>query len=85
MIVLHRLTDPDAPLYLNSDLIQIVESLPDTHVALTNGSTLIVRESPAEVAEAVRRWRASLLALAFTEAPGRTGEDPHAGADYQDA
>ena len=62
MIALHRLTQPDKPLYLNSDLIQSVEATPDTVVCLTNESKFVVRESPAEVVELVRRWQSSILA-----------------------
>lgn len=88
MIVLHRLADAQAELYLNPDLIQTIEALPDTHIALTTGSTLVVHESPAEVAEAVREWRASVLVLAVAETPQQAhepDEDSQPDADYPDA
>ena len=62
MIVVHRLTHPDMPLYLNPDQIQMVEGNPDTVITLTNGSKFVVGEQPSEVAHLIRRWRSSILA-----------------------
>ena len=62
MITLHRLAHWDEPFQLNPDLIATVESVPDTIVALTNGKRVLVEESPEEVADAIRGWRASVLA-----------------------
>ena len=53
MIVLHKLNHDRDTLYLNPDLIQIVEARPDTHIVLTTGTQLVVFESPEEVAKAV--------------------------------
>jgi flagellar protein FlbD len=61
MIRLHRLSHTPQPLYINPDLVATVEANPDTVVTLTTGSRLLVRESPEQVADAVRRWRASVL------------------------
>jgi uncharacterized protein YlzI (FlbEa/FlbD family) len=61
MILLHKLGHQGQPFHLNPDLVITVEAHPDTVVTLTTGSRLLVSESPAEVAEAVRRWRASVL------------------------
>jgi flagellar protein FlbD len=62
MITLHRLAHYDEPFQLNPDLIATVESVPDTIVALTNGKRVLVEESPEEVTDAIREWRASVLA-----------------------
>ena len=62
MITLHRLAHVDEPFQLNPDLIATVEAVPDTIVALTNGKRMLVEESPQEVADAIREWRASVLA-----------------------
>ena len=62
MITLHRLAHCDVPFQLNPDLIATVEAVPDTIVALTNGKRVLVEESPEEVADAIRGWRASVLA-----------------------
>jgi flagellar protein FlbD len=66
MIPVHRLSHPDTPVWLNPDLIQLVETTPDTVVALTNGARLVIQESPAEIVQLVRGWRASVVALAAT-------------------
>ena len=61
MIRLHKLGRTPEPFHLNPDLVLTVEAHPDTVVTLTTGSRLLVTESPEEVAEAVRVWRASVL------------------------
>jgi flagellar protein FlbD len=62
MIALHRLTHPDAALYINPDQIQLIEGTPDTVITLTNGSKFVVGERPEEVTGLIRSWRASILA-----------------------
>ena len=62
MITLHRLAHWDEPFQLNPDLIATVESVPDTILGLSNGKRVLVEESPEEVANAIREWRASVLA-----------------------
>ncbi|MEA2478328.1 MAG: flagellar protein FlbD [Thermoleophilaceae bacterium] len=62
MITLHRLAHWDEPFQLNPDLIAMVESVPDTILRLTTGKRVLVEESPEEVADAIREWRASVLA-----------------------
>jgi flagellar protein FlbD len=71
MIPLHRLTQPHRAVYVNPDLIQAVESTPDTVIALTNGSKLIVSESAEAVIELVCGWRATIYqrALGIDERP----------------
>jgi flagellar protein FlbD len=61
MIRLHKLGRQPQPFHLNPDLVITVEANPDTVVVLTTGSRLVVTETPEEVAEAVRQWRASIL------------------------
>jgi flagellar protein FlbD len=60
MIELTRLNGN--PIVLNSDLIKIAESSPDTMLTLINGEKLIVREECADVVERVLAYRARLLA-----------------------
>jgi len=50
------------PMLLNSDLIKIAESSPDTMLTLIQGEKLIIRETCAEVREKVLAYRAQLLA-----------------------
>jgi flagellar protein FlbD len=48
---------------LNCDLIERVDSTPDTIVSLVDGKKYVVLESPLEVVAAVRRHRAEIVAL----------------------
>lgn len=50
------------PMLLNSDLIKVAESSPDTMLTLIHGEKLIVRESCAEILDKVMAYRADLLA-----------------------
>lgn len=50
-----------SPLVLNSDLIEYIETTPDTVVSLTNGAKLLVRESPEEIVDRVIEFRQGLL------------------------
>ncbi len=61
MIRLHKLGRDPQPFLLNPDLVLTIEAHPDTVVTLTTGSRLVVTESPEEVVNAVRQWRASVL------------------------
>jgi flagellar protein FlbD len=65
MITLHRLVHTDEVIHLNPDLIQSVEACPDTTVRLTTGQRILVDETPDEVTEAIRVWRAQVLAEAM--------------------
>jgi uncharacterized protein YlzI (FlbEa/FlbD family) len=74
MITLHRFGAHRETLVLNPDLIATVEAHPDTVVSLTTGTRFVVAETPAEVAGAIREWRAAILA----DVPGAAAlvEDP---------
>ena len=50
------------PMIVNSDLIKIAESSPDTMLTLIHGEKLIVRESCAEIVDKILAYRAQLLA-----------------------
>jgi flagellar protein FlbD len=69
VIRLHRLGKPDEEFHLNPDLIDWIESTPDTTVTLTTHTKVIVAERPAEIAAAVRAWRASILEAAMPRRP----------------
>lgn len=58
-------------LVLNSDLIEFIESAPDTVITLTNDRKLTVQESAEEVIEKVRAWRRSLLSPDFPDSVHR--------------
>jgi flagellar protein FlbD len=81
VIAVHRLTHPECPLWLNPDLIQQIETTPDTVILLTNGTRLVVDEEPGQILELVRRWRATVVALAaqsevLDEAPAKLKSVP---------
>lgn len=48
------------PLVVNSDLIEHVESTPDTIVTMTTGQKFVVQQSAEEVVELVIRFRRSV-------------------------
>ena len=60
MIALKRLGAHGEPLWLNPDLIATIESHPDTVIALTNGTKLVVADSVDDVVARVRAWRVSI-------------------------
>jgi flagellar protein FlbD len=47
MIALRRLNNQ--PIMVNADLIESLETTPDTVVTLTSGNKLIVRDTPEEI------------------------------------
>ena len=67
MIVLHRLTHPDQPFHVNPDLIQTVEATPDTVVSLENTAKFVVIESPDEIVDLIRDWRAAIITQAMRQ------------------
>ncbi len=46
--------------YINSDLIQTLESSPDTHVHLTTGAKYVVRETDEEVVHRILAFRRAM-------------------------
>ena len=48
---------------VNADLIETVESTPDTVLTLVDGKKYVVHEGAATVVERVQAYRASILAL----------------------
>jgi len=48
------------PLVLNADLIEHVETTPDTVIAMTNGQKFMVRESADEVIQKVIEFRRAI-------------------------
>jgi flagellar protein FlbD len=49
------------PVVINSDLIEHIESTPDTVISLTTGQKIMVLESTEEVIERIRQFRQSLM------------------------
>ena len=50
---------------LNPDLIERVEAHPDTVAFLVDGTKYVVRESVDEVLQAIREYRAGILATSY--------------------
>ena len=55
MIAVTRLDG--STLLVNAELIEFIEATPDTHLSLTSGKTIIVSESPEEVAQGVIEYK----------------------------
>jgi flagellar protein FlbD len=67
MIRLTRLNQ--RPLVLNSDLIEFIESAPDTVITLVTGDKLVVRESADEIMDRIVEFRHRLLPTSFAVLP----------------
>lgn len=65
MIELTRINH--APLILNSELIEHIETTPDTVISLTNGQKLVVLESAMEVKQKVVEFLRSVHARILPE------------------
>ncbi len=61
MIKLTKFKACDNEFVLNSDLIETIESTPDTVITLTNGKKYIVEETADEVVRLVMDFRRNLL------------------------
>lgn len=62
MILVHRLKGE--PMFLNSDLVEYIESTPDTVITLLDGRRIVVQDSAEEVVDRVRTFRAAVLVAA---------------------
>ena len=60
MIALNRLNNQ--PIMVNADLIETLESTPDTVVTLTSGNKLIVRDSPEEIRNKIIEYKRHIYA-----------------------
>jgi flagellar protein FlbD len=83
MIHLRRLGHSHEPFQLNPDMIVTIESTPDTVITLATGNKIVVEETPAEVADAVRSYRADVLGEAFARRRPRRGPGPAGPAREQ--
>ena len=73
MILLRRLNGSE--LGVNADLIERVESTPDTVLTLVDGTKYVVTEPAEEVVARIIDFRARILATAETFADGSDGTD----------
>lgn len=74
MILVHKLKGE--PLFVNCDLIDTIEATPDTVVSLADGRKLVVSESPEEVVDRARKFRASVIVATeeMREGTGRSAD-----------
>lgn len=72
MIKVTRLGGKATLLVINADLIEFVESTPDTVITLTTGDKMVVRESVDEVVARVVAYKRAI----FQQLPGRDGPAP---------
>ena len=78
MITLTRLSG--SAFVLNADLIERLDSTPDTVVTLVDGKKYVVAESLAEIAALVRTYRGEVIAISHliaAEQPAPTGRPGH--------
>ena len=52
------------PIMLNADLIESIESDPDTVITLANGRRMVVADRPNDLVQRIGLFRASILAAA---------------------
>ncbi len=62
MVLVHKLKGE--PLFLNADLIESIEATPDTVVTLADGRRIMLSDSPEDVVDRIRTYRASILVAA---------------------
>lgn len=77
MVRLTRLNH--VPLVLNSDLIEHIESTPDTVITLTNGQKFMVLESSEEVVERIAEFRAAVAHRQLSSLSGAPSRPPSPG------
>ncbi len=65
MIVLTKIND--APIAVNSDLIEFIEETPDTIITMTNSDKVVVREGMMEIIEKVVHYRRLISTLVEAE------------------
>lgn len=60
------------PLVLNADLIEHIETTPDTIISLTNGQKLVVLESVEEIISRVISFRRAVQAVPGANNPSQS-------------
>jgi flagellar protein FlbD len=81
MILVTRLNH--SVLVLNSDLIETIETAPDTVVSLISGQKLIVLESPEEIVERVVKFRRAIVAPPFPETRRTPTANSYPAAEFR--
>jgi flagellar protein FlbD len=63
MVQLTRLSH--LPFVLNCDLIELIETTPDTVISLTTGQKLLVCETPDEIIQRVKEYKRSITESSY--------------------
>lgn len=71
MIKITRLNK--AQCFINAEMIEQVESTPDTVISLANGKTILVLESPQEVVKRIIRYKRRIFRQPL--GPGKNQQD----------
>jgi flagellar protein FlbD len=79
MIIVTRLNGSE--IIVNADLIETVESTPDTILTLVDGTRYLVEESPRTIVERVKAFRAAVLRLGDDPVVERAPDPNPSGAD----
>jgi flagellar protein FlbD len=76
MITLTRLSG--SVFALNSDLVERVDSTPDTVITLVDGTKYVVCESLGQVVDSIRHYRGAVIAIGarLTDGPAQATESP---------
>ncbi len=72
MIIVTRLNGSE--IVVNADLIETIESTPDTIVTLVDGTRYVVEETPDELIDSIKGYRAAVLR--FSEQPLEPRDEP---------
>ena len=66
MIIVTRLNGSE--IVINADLIETVEATPDTIVTLVDGTRYVVEESPTDLIDRIKTYRAAVLQFSRSDA-----------------
>ena len=77
MIIVTRLNGSE--IVVNADLIETVEATPDTIVTLVDGTRYLVEETPTELIDRIKTYRAAVLR--FSDEPVMTPSATEKSAD----
>lgn len=78
MIIVTRLNGSE--IVINADLIETVEATPDTIVTLVDGTRYVVEESPTDLIDRIKSYRAAVLQFSRSDA-GPVGTAAPQGGD----
>ncbi len=74
VIVLKKLNNDD--IYINAELIETVESVPDTHISLTTGKKLTVKDTVEGVIKKVIEYKKSIHQTIKVVSVNKTNKQP---------